>query len=832
MTFTRPLTLDDAQRAWIKAHPVIDYTTYANAAPMTFRDASGEPAGLSVEVLAAIGKLTGLRFEGRLRASTDQVMGDIRNGSAMLIAHSVSSGEVPPELVSTRPYGEGVFVILTRVGAPPLRDVRALAGKRIALWRNHPIIAMLRERVPSARIVAASPVDGQFDAVVKGEADATIADLPFANYAVGDAYRGKLVITGAFSEQPVPYGFLVARNQPMLLTIMNQAIEHMQPTELDAMRRRWVLVNHPESLWERRRPQVLLGLLLGGLMLALLTGWAVSLKAQIARRRAAEHAMRVAKEEAETANRAKSMFLATMSHEIRTPMNAVLGLLELELRSPGDRASTERAFGTAHQAARDLLGMIDDILDMAKIEAGRLVLIPAPLELGGWVNSVAAIYEQAARSKGIALVVRMRGGLAHGHAWAMADALRLRQVLGNLLSNAIKFTETGHVTLEYAIGAAKEGDKHTSYYELLLVVRDTGIGIAADQQALLFEPFAQARQERPGRFGGTGLGLTICLRLMTLMGGTIRLSSRPGQGSRFTVRVRLPVARPPVEPHAPALIPALDTHDLQGLRVLIVDDHPANRILLASQLTTLGCVIETTNDGDAAFARWDRQRQEGLPFDLILTDCSMPTMSGEDLVRAIRAREQALMRMNADVTPTPIVGVTANAQAEALTQALAAGMTLCLVKPLGLDALHRALVAALHDGQEPKASAPDGSLLAASRVAPMHMSTASAASAGSAGRSGPGRARAVAYGPTQNFPANIVVRRVVLPAPGTTPEPDQLATPATVPRFNADQLNSFGDQAAALVDALKSANRQDLDVRRAGRSHRRTSSVCSNLRTG
>ena len=249
-------------------------------------------------------------------------------------------------------------------------------------------------------------------------------------------------------------------------------------------------------------------------------------------------------------------------------------------------------------------------------------------------------------------------------------------------------------------------------------------------------------------------------------------------------------------------------------------------------MTTLGCVIETTNDGDAAFARWDRQRQEGLPFDLILTDCSMPTMSGEDLVRAIRAREQALMCMNADVKPVPIVGVTANAQAEALTQALAAGMTLCLVKPLGLDALHRALVAALHDGQEPKASAPDGSLLAASRVAPMHMSTASAASAGSAGRSGPGRARAVAYGPTQNFPANIVVRRVVLPAPGTTPEPDQLATPATVPRFNADQLNSFGDQAAALVDALKSANRQDLDVRRAGRSHRRTSSVCSNLRTG
>jgi two-component system sensor histidine kinase EvgS len=158
-----------------------------------------------------------------------------------------------------------------------------------------------------------------------------------------------------------------------------------------------------------------------------LIGWAVSLKAQIARRRAAEHAMRAAKEEAETANRAKSTFLATMSHEIRTPMNAVLGLLELELRSPGDRASTERALGTAHQAAHDLLGMIDDILDMAKIEAGRLVLTSAPLEFGEWVKSVAAIYEPAARSKGVALVVRVRGRQQHEPAWVMADGLRLSQ---------------------------------------------------------------------------------------------------------------------------------------------------------------------------------------------------------------------------------------------------------------------------------------------------------------------------------------------------------------------------------------------------------------------
>ena len=867
VTFTRPLTLSDAQRAWIIAHPVIDYSMYADAAPMTFRDSSGKPAGLAIDMLAAIGALTGLSFEGRLHGSTGRVTDDLDDGRASLIAYGLSAGQIPPQFAPSKPYGEGVLVILTRAGAEPLRDAQALEGKRVALWRNHALMSMLHERVPSVHIVETSPINGQFDAVVNGQADATIIDLTFANYAVGNPYRNKLVITGAFSDQPVQHGFLIARNQPMLLAIMNRAIEHMQPTELDAIRRRWMLIEHPESQWQRRRPQVIFGALLGAAMLALLIGWAVSLKAQIARRRAAEHAMRAAKEEAETANRAKSTFLATMSHEIRTPMNVVLGLLELELRSPGDRASTERALGTAHHAAHDLLGMIDDILDMAKIEAGRLVLTPAPLELGDWVKSVVAIYEPAARSKGVALVVRMRGHREHERVWVMADGLRLRQVLGNLLSNAIKFTDAGQVTLEYAIGAVRKGHAHSAlaadariaHRELLLAVSDTGIGIAVDQQALLFAPFAQARQERPGRFGGTGLGLTICRRLMTMMGGTIRLSSKPGQGSRFTARVRLPVARPPLE--TPALTSEPGTHDLLGLHVLVVDDHPANRILLASQLNTLGCVIESANDGEAAFARWEWQRQEGAQFDLILTDCSMPTMSGEDLARAIRARELAQTRTNADMKPTPIVGVTANAQPEALTQALDAGMTLCLVKPLGLDALHRALVLAMHDERGPKVASLTGALPVATRAkdpalrsdsrsffdrvldaAPMHMSTASI---GFARSLTPGSAHADTYGPTQTFPANRAVGSAVSAAlnvsvshPGqltsvfegssdTASEaaqpvdhavagPATFTLPSTIPRFNADQLNGFGDQAAALVDALKSANRQDLeDARRA-----------------
>ncbi|KQR76655.1 hypothetical protein ASG35_16670 [Burkholderia sp. Leaf177] len=804
VTFNQPLRLNEAELAWIAAHPVIDYSMYANAAPLTFRDSRGKPAGLAIDMLSAIGALTGLTFEGHLRDSVKAVTDDIADGNSALIPYGLSMGQIPPQFVQAKPYGEGVLAIVTRAGTTPLHDARALDGKRVALWPNHVLISMLRERVPTARIVETSPINGQFDAVLNGDADATIVDMTFANYAVGNTYRGKLAITGAFIDQPVQHGFLVARGEPMLLSIVNKAIAHMQPAELDAIRRRWLLIEHPESKWEQRRPQVIFGALLAATLLALLAGWGLSLKDQVNRRRIAEQAMRRARNDAESANRAKSVFLAAMSHEIRTPMNAVLGLLELELRSPGDRVSTVKALGTAHNAARDLLGMIDDILDMAKIEAGRLTLTPAPVELRAWVRSVAAIYEPAARVKGLTLLVRANGERGQGHeqghehAWVSADALRLRQVLGNLLSNAIKFTDAGEVAIEYSI------TQTNTRCAFVFTVSDTGLGIAPDQQALLFAPFTQARQERPGRFGGTGLGLTICRRLMTMMNGTVSLSSVPGQGSRFTVKVSFPPVEPPLNN---AVSEHIETPVRAGLRVLVVDDHPANLILLASQLKNLGCETETACEGAAAFARWDQQQRDGFPFDLILTDCSMPVMSGEDLARAIRKREA-----EGQGARIPIVGVTANAQREAIDHALAAGMTQCLVKPLGLDALRLALVLASQDVEDASAATNAGheSHDAYARFFPVSDAPI---------RLSKRTVRTRAYGPAHAFPSNTIDRQSVMTAPYAADENHQMKSLAVnSPRFDADLLKSYGDQAAPLIDALKWANQIDLDETRTARA--------------
>jgi two-component system sensor histidine kinase EvgS len=716
LVFRSPLVLTDAERAWIGAHPVVRYSMFEGSAPFAFRDASGEPAGLAVDVLNTIARTTGLRFEGRLRRSIDDVYKDLNDGEASLIPFSITLGQTSPERVPTVPYGEALLAIVTRTDAPPLRRGTSLAGKRVALPAGYPTQELVRLRSPQAQIVDVPPIDGQFQAVAGGKADATVIDMAYANYAVGNTYRGKLQITGALSADPVPHGFLVAAKEPVLLGIMNRAIEHIHPAELDAIRRRWVLVQHPEPLWERRRPQVELGASLGVAVLLLLAGWAVSLRTQINRRIAAETAMRAAKEEAETANRAKSTFLATMSHEIRTPMNAVLGLIELELRAPGDRAATKRALTTAHGAARDLLGMIDDLLDVAKIEAERLVLAPEPLEVDAWVAGVVAIYEPAAHTRGIALEVKRRG--EDGPAWILADGQRLRQVVGNLLSNAIKFTEAGSVTLAYEVGRASNGMR-----DVVLEVSDTGLGVPLDKQAALFAPFVQAHEDRSGRFGGTGLGLTICRRLVTMMGGTIDLVSEPGHGATFTVRLSLPGAEPvDAARFEPSGTRAPDG-ELAGLHVLIVDDHPANRIVLEGQIVQFGCTAQQAGDGRAALAKW---REHPDAFDLIVTDCSMPEMSGEELTRAIRALENDVAETGGPRPRVPIVGLTANAHPEALQAAVAAGMDLCLVKPLGLDELRRALLGvglarkpagAQPDTRKPVSPRPAGQAAAASERA-------------------------------------------------------------------------------------------------------------------
>ena len=377
-----------------------------------------------------------------------------------------------------------------------------------------------------------------------------------------------------------------------------------------------------------------------------------------------------ARDAAESANRAKSAFLANTSHELRTPLNGLLGMARLAQQPDLDPERRRAYLDLVVESAQSLADILSDTLDLARIEAGKLALIPQAFEPRQLLQRVVSAYRLLADSAGLQLELYVNDAVPEV---VLGDALRVRQILSNFLANALKFTEQGRITVRLQ----REPDDR-----LRLSVQDTGLGISPALAARLFTPFTQADESSTRRYGGTGLGLSICRELAQRMGGDVGVHSQPGQGSEFWALLQLPACTAPLANPAPAPA-AADVAALRGARVLLVEDNPVNRVLATALLERWGMQVTEAHDGQQAITAVQQAEDEGAPFAIVLMDVQMPGMDGHTATRALRRRYSDI--------ELPIIALTAAALLSERDSALEAGMNYFLTKPLDANSLQTVL---------------------------------------------------------------------------------------------------------------------------------------------
>ena len=657
---------------WMIEHPRIKVAINDQFMPLSFVDEQGEFKGLVADLLATLSVRTGIEFEAVRAHTVLEVVALVKSGKADMLGGITRSTALENKLTFTRPYLITPFVLTTPIGPDGPQTLDDMAGLRVALVRGNALREFIVQNHRNVTVVDADNAPAALEMVAKGKADAAISTLASARFLVSRRFAKQLKITSTVGTQPEQIGFATADDNPHLSAILSKALLSLTPGDMSELSSRWRTDTSPvESFWLRNRAEIIQGFTIAAALLLVAIAWITYLQRVIARRQQLVNELNAAKQRADEANRAKTTFLATMSHEIRTPMNAVIGMLELAMKKADQGIIDRFAIEVASVSARELLDLIGDILDIARIESGHLSLNPKRSNIKSLVEAVTRMFDGLARQKQLSLVCESSPA---ADVDVLIDPIRFKQIVSNLLSNAIKFTNKGEVRLTLTVQPAHDA-QHLS---VCLRVADTGVGISVQDQSRLFSPFVQASNNTQSSRQGSGLGLVICRELCEMMGGQLHLDSLEGLGTQIDIVMVVPVLEH--EEHA------VDGHEPEpgigrSLNILVVDDYPANRMLLAQQLSYLGHRVTDAENGVLGLKAW----RLGY-FDVVITDCSMPLMNGYQLAQAIRAEEAQLAR-----AACQIFGFTANAQPGEVERCLEAGMDRCLFKPISLKDLSACL---------------------------------------------------------------------------------------------------------------------------------------------
>ena len=655
--------LTPEEQAWIAENPVVRIAADPQWSPLEYID-HGRHGGLVAGYLEAIEHRTGLRFEvvpdsgwGHVTTGLERAEVDVLPATL----HTFTSPAVAHQIEFTRPYFVGSTVVITGEATTAIHDLAQLDGKVLAFKRGGAYESFLRALHP--RIVL-SPVDTTEQALVEvmeGRAvaalDSNVTVLPLLRRK----YAGQLHQAGVIRSVPMALAMGVHRDKPILLGILDKTLASLTSRETDVLiERHFRQADYGAPSWPSLSHHYRSQLYLFTAGLFLIIGFAVHAHRQHQRARRSE--------------KEKSTFLAVMSHEIRSPMNAIMGAMEILARADLP-TETQRLVRVAANGGNTLLHLLDDVLDVSKLEAGRLVLEKVPVDLMEVVHSVTDLLSVSAEAKGITLGVEV-GTLPEER--LLLDRMRIGQILHNLIGNAIKFTPHGGVTVRIDYEPATASGAGDGMLELRII--DTGIGMDDASQGKLFGAYTQARTSTARQFGGTGLGLWICRALAAHMGGRISLESALGKGTAVTVR--LPATRSTDLRAVDKAVNAFTRIEGRTPRVLLTEDTEANQIVLMAQLALLGCDGTLARDGTSALRRLAEDR-----YDLILMDCDLPDMSGFEVVRTWRAEEA-----DRALAPTPVLAISACSGPDHTRRCFEAGMDGVLTKPISLGKLQDALL--------------------------------------------------------------------------------------------------------------------------------------------
>ncbi len=646
--------LDDAEAAWVAAHPVIRVTSDATLPPLEYMR-EGQLRGLSQDYLQLISERTGLRFEFVQAASWGAAQEAVRSRQADMLLNAMEERMEPGTRTSVLlgpPYLTAYSIVFTRPDSPAVWDMRGLAGRRVAARAAGDYARVLQERYPELVVVPTTSPEASMRAVLDGTADAAMGTSATFQPYVARRHLDELNISRPPVDLVMQARFAVRSDWPQLEAILAKAMASISTQQESQVRQRWMreadygaptLTTVLRYNW----PWVL-SICVLVVALAVVARWAWNARAA-----------------AVESEQVKARFLATMSHEIRTPINAVLGAIEvLADHVPAGRPRT--LVKAAEEAAESLTGLLDNVLDLSRLDEGRMQLEKMPVELRALGFGIGAVFGGELERRGVAFDVEVPAQ----DSWVMLDPTRMRQVLMNLLGNARKFTEHGSVRLSLELrGQADETWLHAA-------VADTGCGVPAAMQPHLFEPYAQADGSIPRQYGGSDLGLSICRDLVRLMGGRIELHSTEGEGT--TVSLCIPVQRAAAPQAANATEPG---GALDGLHVMVVDDHAPNRMVLEQQLGRLGVQVTLAEGAHAAL-----QALAVATPDIVLLDCFMPDIDGYQACTMIRSAQSP------GRAHLPIIAISAATDAAHLRRCQQAGMDAVLKKPIRLAELQSMLV--------------------------------------------------------------------------------------------------------------------------------------------